>query len=513
MKKTIIEKTLQTVPNHESRHRMSAMKPALAMAAMAYAAAVTNAMASTLTAIPLLGGDSVNEGRAITFDGNYVVGNSGTQGFLYNVTNTTVVAVTGNDAIASTNATGVCYRNPDTNQLPAQSQIIVSGLSANRYSAWMTADGGTTWDFTYQFGVPKRPNVPLANGLAGNNSLSDVFYTTWTEQGNSSGDNWTLYTGQGASTWANFSVWESKGVPKPNSFAQMNGISSNGRTVGWRQNSGAYVNYIADYQGLGLQAIWNSSGLDGTTAGQAYSVSANGQVVFGLSPKTGIPETNYVYKATFNATFPGAAIQLSTDELPKFPDTTGFIFTAAVGVSNNVVTTTAIPFGCSADGRYVVGVNHRGAQKAVLWDTGDANPANWTVTDLTDVATSEGILGGFTTLTRAYSVGVNSSGKPVITGIGVNGGVTRGFVMVFSPTAPPVVPRITSISGAGSTSVNVNYTNTIVGTNYVLSYSTNLATTNWYTSGNKTAGGTSDSQTDSPPTGSPRRYYRVYYLK
>jgi fibronectin-binding autotransporter adhesin len=79
-----------------------------------------------------------------------------------------------------------------------------------------------------------------------------------------------------------------------------------------------------------------------------------------------------------------------------------------------------------------------------------------------------------------------------------------------TPTATPA--RITAITGAGTTSVTVFYTNTIPGTNYVLSYSTNLASTNWFTAGTKPAAGTSDSQTDSPPAGAPRRFYRVYYV-
>ena len=487
------------------------MKLALPFVVLAIAAAVTDVQGSTLIDIPLLGGDTENQGRAITPNGNHVVGISGAQGFLYNVTNNTVVQVVSSDPIAATNATGVCYR-----QSPDQPEIIVSGLAGGKYTAWMTADGGATWSSAYQTGAPKRAVIPLANGLAGNNSLSDIFYTAWTDQGNASGDNWALLTGQGAGYWPYFGTWDGKTVPKPNSFTQMNGISSNGRTVGWRQNSGAYIHYIADYQGIGIQAIWSSHGLDGSTAGQPYSVNSDGTVILGISPKTGVVETNFAYKATFNTTFPGAATQLSTDQLPNFPDTTAFTFVTAVGTSNHVVLTAAIPFGCSPSGRYAVGVSYRGAEKAVLWDTGDANPANWTVTDLTDLATSEGILGGFTTLTRAYSVGTNAAGKPVVTGIGINGGVTRAFVMVVSaatPPAPAVPPRITSIAGAGSTSVTVNYTNTITGTNYVLRYSTNLATTNWYTSGTKMAAGTTDFQTDSPPAGSPRRYYRVYYVK
>ena len=115
------------------------------------------------------------------------------------------------------------------------------------------------------------------------------------------------------------------------------------------------------------------------------------------------------------------------------------------------------------------------------------------------------------------------TGGGSLTVVSAEGGVTwnnnlatDGTISVNSlsvPQPPPTHTRITSISGAGTTSVTVNYTNTIPGTNYTLSYSTNLATPNWYTSGNKVAPGTTDSQIDSPPAGSPRRYYRVYYYR
>ena len=90
-----------------------------------------------------------------------------------------------------------------------------------------------------------------------------------------------------------------------------------------------------------------------------------------------------------------------------------------------------------------------------------------------------------------------------------NGAVCRSQVRNVSRATTVWLPPLF----AGTTSVTVNYTNTIPTTNYVLSYNTNLATANWYTAGTKAAVGTADSQTDSPPAGSPRRYYRVYYVK
>jgi hypothetical protein len=85
-----------------------------------------------------------------------------------------------------------------------------------------------------------------------------------------------------------------------------------------------------------------------------------------------------------------------------------------------------------------------------------------------------------------------------------------GILLTFTPNAGP--PRITSITGAGTGSVSVNYTNTLPGTSYTLVYNTNLTTANWYPVGTKSATGTGDSQTDNSATGN-QRYYRVYYFK
>jgi len=50
----------------------------------------------------------------------------------------------------------------------------------------------------------------------------------------------------------------------------------------------------------------------------------------------------------------------------------------------------------------------------------------------------------------------------------------------------------------------------VPGTNYVLSYNTNLNSPTWFTVSSKTAAGTGDSQTDHAANSS-QRHYRVYY--
>ncbi len=89
----------------------------------------------------------------------------------------------------------------------------------------------------------------------------------------------------------------------------------------------------------------------------------------------------------------------------------------------------------------------------------------------------------------------------------------NGVWLTFTPNEvyPVTHARIAAIGSAAPGSVTVSYTNVQYGTNYVLSYSTNLSTTNWFAVGVKKAQGLSDAQTDTSATNG-QRYYRVYYV-
>jgi hypothetical protein len=112
----------------------------------------------------------------------------------------------------------------------------------------------------------------------------------------------------------------------------------------------------------------------------------------------------------------------TASELPTLP--------GAVNQANN-----ATPYGASGDGKYAVGMSYPGVEKAVLWDT-----VAGTILDLTQYASDNAELDGFSRLSRAYSVydnGYDAGGQLWITGEGVwspDGGVnnyTRGFVMMI----------------------------------------------------------------------------------
>jgi hypothetical protein len=65
----------------------------------------------------------------------------------------------------------------------------------------------------------------------------------------------------------------------------------------------------------------------------------------------------------------------------------------------------------------------KGSEMAVLWDTLYNTEIN-----LTQWASDHGILGAFTgNLRRAYAVGVNADGEPVVTGYGFASSVQSGW--------------------------------------------------------------------------------------
>ena len=183
--------------------------------------------------------------------------------------------------------------------------------------------------------------------------------------------------------------------------------------------------------------------------------------------------------------------------------------------------TLATPYGCSADGRYAVGMNYRGVERAVLWDTVDANSANWTVLDLTERATAEGIMGGFQYLTKAYGVGTNAAGNPVITGYGWyfdgTGYYNRAFVMVVSPScssvanvggfSSPVYDNATSVMVTGcstaASTIKVYHGTTVIGSatggTATVLVPVSTLTAGWVLAATQTVGG-QESCTNSAPT-------------
>lgn len=408
--------------------------------------------------------------------------------------------------------TGIAYRM-DTNQDPPQLQIIVDTESAGWHAYYMTTNRGTNWlriliktpyvsaDYGYDAYPP-----PVMNSLAGT-PAGDVFYSTFRNSGKT-----VVYTVRNSNLWTEatspYGTAVGKSVSSGNALDTL-GVSALGRIVGRRVDSGDISrNVLYDWvPKSATQYQW--TGLDGTTAGQAWSINEDGSVIFGWSPRTDDPVSNYAYKKVLsgsspNADAPGSGItEVSVNALPESPRTGGS-------------TTRTVPFGCTADGKYAVGYTYASANLATLWDTSDPDPANWKATDLTALAAAHG-LGVpelFTSLARAYSVGTNDTGDLVITGYGAEAGT--GYNRAFLMTVPKSIaaagftfrPRLT-ISGSTTEGFTLSFY-CEPGGSYAIEHTTALepsATWELLTTGGPYFGGQIVTATDSPTD--TQQFYRV----
>ena len=392
------------------------MKSALFVTTVATALAAASSFADSLVTIPLAswGADTSNEGHAITPDGKYVVGISGAvNGFFYDVASGTVIQPNGGGAVPNVPVTGIGYR---TDPVTHQQQTVLHGASQGFETEWMTTDGGSTWGARRRNTSFTPAVYPSANSLGSSTASANGQYYVVVR---ATGANGSVYVNQGSGTWAPTMTYSSKGISGGDT-ASMNGISgtlygdgTKARGVGYRRNATiGYQNYMLDYNGTATPTATYFAGLAGNNVGTAWSVSGDGRVVFGNSPIVVDGTVSYPYKATFSGT-----TETSISQLPIYSDSADSA-------------TLAVPYGCTSNGLFAVGMDYRATEKAVLWLT---KPDNTQCIDLTEYAQNNGILGSWTRLSRAYSVGesFDASGNEyaVITGIGLNGGVTRGFVM------------------------------------------------------------------------------------
>jgi hypothetical protein len=439
----------------------------------------------SLTNLPPLAGDTTNEARAVTPDGQYVTGISGSRGFLYKVATGGAVNVLSSDGAQSTLASGVGYRTYN-----GQQELIVRGLTGSGNTDWMTTNGGTTWagkrrDTT---NGPSPWTVPPANAMS--SSTTDVYYSVYRDNNN------YLHVSKAWGAWPPASntltlIMDTKSVPAGESAA-FNGVSATGRAVGKRGPR----NYAMDWTGGGSGSVWFPTGLQNNQTGQVFAISYDGTILFGHSPVSGGRSGNWPYKALYSGT-----TLVSIRELPSFPDTAGS-------------TSLGVPYGCTPDGKFAVGTDYRGAERAVLWNTSDSDPSRWSIVDLTDVAAASGILGTFSSLSRAYAVSTNAAGDLVVAGVGSDTNtlpIPRAFLMTLRPPLGSMsFPPSPTISGSHSEGFTLAFMGAS-GTNitYYLESTTNLTqSSSWITIGSTPGTGSLTTLSD-PNPGDRQRFYRI----
>lgn len=413
-------------PTHKFHtHCRASLLAAAALFALGGTAALA---ADSLAVIPTLAGDTVNTALGITPDGKYIVGISGgtaetltTRGYLYEFGAASAVNLNAGNAQATV-ANGVGYRTSGTTK-----EVIISGKSVPTGYAYgvlteyMLPDGGVLASTRRRSATWTANTMGAANQL-GSRTGSDAYYVA----GTMTAANSPIYVGRGAGTWVATMTWHEKGLSAPESYAVMNGLSASGRAVGWRgAGTAASRNYMVTYS-TSAGAYFN--GLAGDNWGQAFAVSADGNTVFGQSPVVaGNVGPRYGYKTTFSGAAENGTVQGAVTALPLFGDEAGS-------------TSLQVPYGCTVDGNFAVGMAYRGQEKAVLWSTKD----DWSFAiDLTQYAADHSLLEGWSILTRAYSVGetfdLNGQLYAVVTGLGVFEGANRAFVMTVMVPEPGTI--------------------------------------------------------------------------
>lgn len=399
----------------------------------------SSALGASLTEIAPLGADTSSEARAITPDGKFVVGQSGTgTGFIWDAVNGARTILAQGSQLSTVR--GIAYRTIDVEGVPTQ-QMVVQGFSAGWHTNAFSVDGGLTWPIRLrQTGWPQSNNggvIPLYNSMSA--GPNDHFYDlVWRS------NELILYLmrGQGSPPVINVAPdfvfghntlpWDTKSQPS-GAVTSMRGIDQNGRSVGTRRDAtnapNPRRNYVFEYTGAGAPVNYWFTALDGTTRGEAWATNADGSRVFGFSPVSDGRPGNWAYVVVdlVNAGGETGTIQSEAHELPTYPDVPADAATASV------------PYGASADGLWAVGHNYRGQERAVLWDLRDADPENWKVYDLTAYFGASGLLGSFTRLDRAFSVGIDTdAGDVVVSGRGITAAGTRAFVAHIPLSAFPL---------------------------------------------------------------------------
>ena len=314
---------------------------------------------------------------------------------------------------------GIGYRYPTGG---GATELVVGGSNSGWQSMNASTDGGLTW------AKRRRTNTYAYAGSSNtvNGGSGDKIFATFKtpDIGNP-----YLYV----DAWAGVSPGNWASAPDNKSTtteSDISGVSNAGVAVGRRKDSGGvYQNYVLTYDGDGGLAATYTAGLNGTNAGQLWDIADDGSLAGGASPQTG--KTGLWAYVRDMAT--GSVYELPTAN------------PSARSATNSLV------YGMAPNGDYAVGMDFTaGIEKAVLWNISDANPNNWTVLDLTDWASGQGILGPFTgNLRRAYAVGIDpNSGDPVITGVGVASSLEANGWTGFVLTVPePGTVTLLAIGG------------------------------------------------------------------
>lgn len=136
-------------------------------------------------------------------------------------------------------------------------------------------------------------------------------------------------------------------------------------------------------------------------------------------------------------------------------------------------------------------------------DAGNAfwqSPRSWTILTVSGGASNPGLT-RFANITNSYAAGTFTNYADV----------SGNIILAFSPNLAPPPPVISgNITGAGTASTTITFSNAQNGVTYTVLYKTNLNQVGWLTNGTVSASGTTASFNDTTGPHS-QRYYRIVW--
>jgi len=393
------------------------MMKRMVIVAAAMAIVASSAMAASLIRVDPVGTNTASAVWAITNDGAWAtghgVGNTNDRAFVYRVSDGfTITNIVAGSYLVS--GTGIGYRT-----VSGTKYLVAGGKqSSAQIGMFQTSDNGTTWARPWG-SSGSAPSTAGYNSVGGSGA-NDTAWMVWAE---------------GTSSYSLTRIYDATSGTATKSVAQsgyVQGVSDTGRGACARKDTtgtkrSLYLDFTSDGGTAAENYIANSIG---NNYGQATSVAGNGSVVFGQAPIVAGGTTNFPYAKTVGGSFVN---------LPLLPGSTGSV-------------SLGYPYGASEDGNAACGMDYAGKELAAVWWR--SNNGTWMVTDLTDLATSLGILDGFTgNLRRAYTMGTDPvTGHYVVAGMGVyyapgsTVALTRGFIMTL-PFPEPATMAFLALGG------------------------------------------------------------------
>lgn len=288
---------------------------------------------------------------------------------------------------------------------------------------------------------------------------------------------------------------------------------------------GANSGQVSALIGLGVVIVTmtNQTGSGSGTFTPSWGVVTNGDLILGQAPSSSVGNFSlepYMGTRSVNSLTDGGSLTIATNGNPNTTSTNYVTCGNGSGAGSLVIyTLTGSASGYDLTNITVYGGwgdNGRDQQAYTLYYSTESAPASFI--ELTNVYYDPSIAGGIQSATRVTITSSNGVLAMAVAAVKfdfttpttINGYCGYAEITVFgTPSIPPAVPAVLSATRqAGPTGFVMDAGSLVIGRNYTLQSTTNLASALWFTETNFVASQTTFAYTNSTAN-YPQKFYRV----